>query len=323
MKVATSVRKVHEELSEGYVRLKSEVDDRLQVQAKRSRWHYESRIKSEESVALKLETGRIPNVREIEDFFACTLVVRNLAEISAAEVYVASTFDIVERRPELEGKTHKKPEAFPFDDLRLIVRWKDDPALPPSEMDGLVFEVQVKTFLQHAWGIATHDLSYKSDNISWARARIAFQVKAMLEHAEISIQEADALSSSTALDKVDEKTIELRRIQELISNHWDQSLLPSDVVRLCQNVQTVLRIARTDLEDLNIALTKEAERNGGDLPINISPYQIVVQSLSWHAPRNMRNALNSKSKRNTLRVLVSQEMDVPDWLRDARNSVCV
>ena len=53
----------------------------------------------------------------------------------------------------------------------------------------MIFEVQIKTILQHAWSIATHDLIYKTDTVSWPKERIAFQVKAMLEHAEIAIAE--------------------------------------------------------------------------------------------------------------------------------------
>ena len=61
--------------------------------------------------------------------------------------------------------------------------------------------MQVKTFLQHAWGIATHDLIYKTDDVSWSRQRIAYQIKAMLEHAEMSIQEAGRLAEAVALSK--------------------------------------------------------------------------------------------------------------------------
>src|SRR6185295_542993 len=83
---------------------------------------------------------------------------------------------------ELKG-THE----FSFDDLRLYTKWKPDVTLPTPTFAGVVFELQIKTFLQHAWSIATHDLIYKTDSISWPKERVAFEIKAMLEHAENAI----------------------------------------------------------------------------------------------------------------------------------------
>jgi hypothetical protein len=74
MKIPASIRRLYEDQVEPNRRLKKEVDDILRRIAVQKNWHYESRIKSEISVALKLESGRIKDPREIEDFFACTLV---------------------------------------------------------------------------------------------------------------------------------------------------------------------------------------------------------------------------------------------------------
>jgi hypothetical protein len=87
-----------------------------------------------------------------EDFFACTMVVANGNEIQDAEQLIRDHFTIHTRRPPGDTRTPKEPNAFPFDDLRLYVRLPDDPALPPREFAGILFEIQVKTFLQHRKG---------------------------------------------------------------------------------------------------------------------------------------------------------------------------
>jgi ppGpp synthetase/RelA/SpoT-type nucleotidyltranferase len=205
MKIPASIRNAYDDQKTRYQRLKEQVDTAV-AGFRRPRWHYESRIKTLQSYALKLETGRVRDPYGLEDLFACTLVVANLAEIDEAERLVLQVFELQERRPKEPNYTHKRPDAFPFDDLRLYVAVPLDAAVPPKGIEGVRFEFQVKTFLQHAWSIATHDLVYKTDDVSWSKERIAYQTKAMLEHAEVSIQEAERLSDSGALMKQDKET---------------------------------------------------------------------------------------------------------------------
>src|SRR6185503_14915453 len=100
MKIPQSVRNAYLQQKEGYERLQAEVDSLLKS-LKDPRWHYESRIKSEESYALKLETGR-SQVDRFEDFFARTLVVENQARIEAAKKLVQDYFDLEYRRPKYD-----------------------------------------------------------------------------------------------------------------------------------------------------------------------------------------------------------------------------
>jgi hypothetical protein len=131
MKVPLSIRQVYEDRVDLYRQLKDTVDRRLNS-LKRPRWHYESRIKELQSFALKVETGRFADPYKLEDFFACTLVVANTLEIEAAEQLIQSQFKEHYRRPQQANWTHKSPDSFPFDDLRLYVSFEQDPALPPT-----------------------------------------------------------------------------------------------------------------------------------------------------------------------------------------------
>ena len=142
-------------------------------------WFYRDRVKTLESFTLKVETGRFPDYARMEDFFACTVIVPTFSQLDDAIGMIEDLFELVRRHPEGDAETHKGASNFTFDDLRLYVQRRAAANLPPSELDGIIFEIQIKTILQYAWGIATHDLIYKTDEVSWPKERIAYQVKAM------------------------------------------------------------------------------------------------------------------------------------------------
>src|SRR5208282_5939907 len=72
----------------------------------RKEWHYVDRVKGRESFTLKVETGRVPDPRFMEDFFACTIVVRTMAEVSDAESIIVNLFEVGERRPSRASHTN-------------------------------------------------------------------------------------------------------------------------------------------------------------------------------------------------------------------------
>ena len=80
MKIVQSVQNLYTSKLTYYNKLKIKVDKILKSH-KHESWHYTSRIKASESFALKIETGRFDINSIFEDFFACTIVVKNLNEI--------------------------------------------------------------------------------------------------------------------------------------------------------------------------------------------------------------------------------------------------
>src|SRR5438093_11093923 len=235
MKVPASVRRLYDDQKAVNDRLRAMIDERMRG-LKDPRWHDDSRVKDLSSFALKIESGRFTNPAALEDFFACTLVVANATEIDKAEQLVRDNFTVMERRPRRPDETHKTPDAFPFDDLRLYVTMPANPAVPPTDLATVVFEVQIKTFLQHAWTIATHDLLYKTADPNWSKERIAFQIKAMLEHAEVSILEAERLAACGVLAKEDRRTTTIKRSIALVKSQWGADELPADLRRLADNI---------------------------------------------------------------------------------------
>jgi hypothetical protein len=121
MKIPNMVRRAYDSQSESNAelqkRVKTLIDD-----FRDPRWHYEARIKELESFALKVESGRIADPYSLEDFFACTLVVRNALEIPQAEEEVRKRFKLIERRPRQDDTAWYSSDRFPFDYLRLYIR---------------------------------------------------------------------------------------------------------------------------------------------------------------------------------------------------------
>ncbi len=283
MKVIQSIAKIYNEQKPFADALKVQVDN-LVFAKKKETWHYYSRVKTEESFALKLETGRVKIPTQMEDFFAGTLVVENIKEIASAIAFIDSVFDIKNRRPPLDDFTHKDSSSFAFDDLRLYVSLKKFDYLPPGSLPDIIFEIQIKTFLQHAWSIATHDLIYKSDSISWSKERVAFQIKAMLEQAEISISGADALSKLPELAKDNKESKALNEAKVFLVTNFPPESLPFDLLRLSSILNDIVKAFEIDLLILREIINAETLLHRGIETLNLSPYGIIIQSIINQRP---------------------------------------
>lgn len=313
MKIVQSIQELYNTNLPYFNIIKSKVDDIVKSN-KNERWHYESRIKQIESFAMKIEMGRFDKTEIFEDFFASTLVVKNLNEVSLAEKFISNHFKINSKRPQSKNFTHKDSFSFPFDDLRLYVSLKDfDTGELAPEMYEKVFEIQIKTFLQHAWTIATHDLIYKSDKINWAKERIAYQVKASLEHAEVTISGVEELSRSSELAKENKEVKKVNQLISMILNHWRPEDLPTDRRRLAQNIIGFIEAIGVSLTELNEILIIEKQQKRGVLTRDLSPLLIVVQSVFNTQPEKIINYLQNGNNRNKQKIVITSEMTIPQF----------
>lgn len=312
MKVPASIRRLYNQDLEKCQHLKPKVDQ-LFRQKKHHSWHYDSRIKSLESYALKIESGRFGGAGGLEDVLGCWLVVENSGRVAEAEAFVRDAFAVRYRKPEDNKFTSKEPHSFVFDDLRIYASWKDVDSLPESGLADTVFEVQIKTFLQHAWSIATHDLIYKTDEVDWGKQRIAYQIKAMLENAEISIQKAGALAESEGIPSVNRRTKGLKQFLDVVTEHWSVDELPSDLNRLAENVRGICDKLKIRPSRLRRILRRELSRRGGSFTLNLSPFGVVVEAISWQETNAFRSMLADGDF--GIRVLIPGELEFPDEIR--------
>jgi len=293
MKISHSLRELYSDCHSEYSLLKSEVDRRI-LATKNQRWHYESRLKAIESFALKAETSRVKKMSEMEDFFGCCIVVENSQGLVKAESLISEQFEIVERRPKTVNFTHKDPSSFVFDDIRIYARIPKDEMLPPKVFEDLVFEIQIKTFLQHAWAIATHDLIYKSDSFNWKSSRVAFQVKAMLEHSELAIAGIDVLTSNIEIEQ-NKDFKEKNKIIKIVKEIWPVEALPKDLVRLSQNIHSLLKKSSISVADFE-SLCLESKIIGSSPALDMSPFAAVAISILSEYENAVKRLIKNNQK---------------------------
>jgi ppGpp synthetase/RelA/SpoT-type nucleotidyltranferase len=307
MKIPSSVRGLYDDLVAPAELLAEEVTRVVGIFRER-RWHYEGRIKELESFAQKLETGRVHDLQAIDDLFACTIVVENNVAIKRAVQSVETNFEVIRRRPDDPKVTSKSSECFPFDDLRMYVKLRKQPSLPDSPLSEIVFEIQVRTFLQHAWSIATHDLVYKGGKVSWSNERIAFQIKAMLEHAELSIEQAETFAKAPELAKSDDRKRTLQNICDFCTERWKNEDLPTDLKRLAENINTLLRSAELSLESFTTIFDGQTSQGKGAQMLSLSPYGAIVQALLDQKSDGLKKRFRNKK----FKVFIPAEVEIPE-----------
>ncbi|QLH08565.1 hypothetical protein [Candidatus Nitrosotenuis sp. DW1] len=289
---------------------------------KQKGWYYFGRIKTPESFALKIETGRA-DPTQLEDFFACTIVVENYEQIQKAIETIERFCVIIRRRPPFNDHTTKSSSAFSFDDLRLYVKLRPTNDLPPEStvnaLSDILFEIQIKTFLQHAWGIATHDLVYKGDDISWSKQRIAYQIKAMFEHAEVSIHEIEKIKESTMLTKTNDEVKRLNEIKTFLKKNWESHALPMDLKRISETISVLLDQLNISPEKLQIHLDTETTLGRGRSTLNLSPYFIILQTIINQNQQIISNFFSNRYLKN--RIVIPPEINVNNLTMNERKII--
>jgi hypothetical protein len=131
----------------------------------------------------------------------------------------------------------------------------------------------------------------------------------MLEHAEISIQEAKKLSKSTSLKKTDELSKRISTIIKLLNELWPAVALPYDKKRLAENIDNLIRNVGVDLQTLQKILLKETGLGKGTNTLNLSPYATIVQSLFNQELKKMKKYLTGRNRE--FKVYLPRELELP------------
>lgn len=123
----------------------------------------EHRIKSEESLKRKLalKDGKYNTLYDLTDILGVRIITMYSDEIDRVASFLQELFDIDWNNSVDKRKTLGVRE-FGYVSLHYICSLKHD--CPYSErFDGIKFEIQVRSQMQHIWSEINHDIGYKSD----------------------------------------------------------------------------------------------------------------------------------------------------------------
>jgi ppGpp synthetase/RelA/SpoT-type nucleotidyltranferase len=270
---------LYQRASAQYTTLRDRLDEVLSPFALQRGYLYERRVKTMDSYLEKLETGR-SDTTLVDDFLACTIVVMNRRDIATCAASLPSRISVLDRKgPETQ---RKDPDVFRFDDVRLTCRLE---APAGVDANGTVFErlfeVQIKTVTQFAWGMATHKLAYKPSTVDWRRSRLAAQLKAAAEQMDLVLGEfaelADEIEPSKCPRMDDEVTIALRIAAWLSAGLVPAEATPASVARIAQSIRDLCGATRTDIDQL----LRDAEKWLGErgFPAGFTVFQFVAGIL--------------------------------------------
>jgi len=199
---------------------------------------YLGRVKELDSLSEKIETGRFKTWSDLDDLFACAIIIPTLSDESRVLTYLRENFLQIECKA--RGETMKDPAVFRFDATRFIGRL--NPAAMPeasAEILKISFEIQVRTAFEHAWSVTTHALAYKAARVDWRHMRLAAQMRAATEQLDQVV--AGFENSATFItEQVWPEVATQQAIQEFFVSHFKAGRLPSEAApsswgRFCEN----------------------------------------------------------------------------------------
>jgi ppGpp synthetase/RelA/SpoT-type nucleotidyltranferase len=246
---------------------------------------FTSRIKTVESLAEKIETGRFKKWSDLDDLFACTVIIPTLLDEKEIIEFCKTTFEII--RTVKRGQNKKPPDTFRFDSTRIYARLrKNDDTDNMLSIYKIIFEIQIKSAFEHAWSVSTHDLVYKNDEIDWKRFRLAAQLKATVEQLDTLILAFE--ETSGFIKDNDYPEIKIKRYLATETNKLFQSgkipdeLKPKDMSRFCDNLYRLLvNVGQEDniKKIIKHITTKIQSTQINQIPRSISLFQYFVAIL--------------------------------------------
>lgn len=301
MKVTKTIRDIHYELKSSAKFISRDAKDIITDFAQKNHWEFTERIKELDSFAQKIESGVYQSVEEIDDFYACEIVTPGRNEILKAKEFIYKNFDVIAEKP----NKATSPDNFSFNGLRIYARLRGSVAGRPHYA-WMKFEIQVKTLLEKAWGIATHDFTYKCKKIEWSKERLAYQLKAILDHADIIISQTTDISKYVISDFEFESHSHINSITEWILSEWGENSCPSNMKRLSETVNNICKYYKIQIDDLK-SIVKQFRTTTGTTE-DLSIYSTILKSLilSSYEPFLKEAGVKRQSKKKPRLVILRE-----------------
>jgi ppGpp synthetase/RelA/SpoT-type nucleotidyltranferase len=297
MIVPSAIRQRYDESRPFLMAVQRRVESALLPFCRKNGFVFEGRVKTLESVAEKVESGRYPSWEKLDDLYACTVAVPLADDERVAREFVEKSFTVLEVKE--RGVVPKPPDVFRFDSTRVLARLRKPPAPPLGKelsIHSIVFEIQIKSLFDFAWSKTTHSLTYKSGMVDWKRYRLTAHLKAAVEQADfllVGFEQASQLVTEGRCPDIDDKATLKNLFGDLTrSGHIPPESVPKDWSRFIDNVYTALQVFEGNrptsqgfrrLQCLDLACSVVREFFSGaelrQIPRSLSLFQIVLGAL--------------------------------------------
>jgi len=273
--------------------------------------YVKARIKPKESLMAKIEKEGCRNpLDEIEDLVACRLIVKSNSDIAGILEKIKEIFNI-------EGqnfRTYRSPREFIYDDIQLILSFKDSPLLSSKEILGKKFELQIRTGLEDALAEVVRKETYKTDVLTWKKERTASELRANLELVDLIL--SDFLTVAAIQQEKDYEPYQRRnKIIELLKDVWSTEKLPEDLRRASIIIEEYLKLAEAKVEDLSNWLTLSKYTNIVKA-VSITPCQIILIILFLEKGA----FINNVRKENRCLLITDEMIDICPRLNEIDSS---
>jgi ppGpp synthetase/RelA/SpoT-type nucleotidyltranferase len=254
-----------------------------------------SRVKSLGGFAEKVaRRGYADPLRQMTDLCGVRVVLQTTAEVAAVGAFLEANLEVHERDDKLD---RLELDEFGYRDLHVLAAipadpagrlWRDHPAA--ADLAGLPFELQVRTWLQHAWAELVHDRLYKSELAPNRHERRRIHALAAL------LEEGDRIADDVARSVDSRKasyTQWATRAAVLEEIETRRTLLQAgagggaarEVVALAPMQREVVALARMQraVGDLDGAIDT-LQAHGGTSPVTMSELGHCLCVRSWDRP---------------------------------------
>jgi len=121
-----------------------------------------SRVKTLASFREKAERlGLIDPLDELDDIVGVRVVVLFLSDLPRVEEALMELFEVIKKDNKL---LEQEPSSFGYMSVHYVAKLKDEHQGPRyDELQGMKFEIQVRTIVMDAWASVSHYLDYKGE----------------------------------------------------------------------------------------------------------------------------------------------------------------
>ncbi len=232
------------------------------------------RIKSNDSIYQKLQTGKYSMLSELDDLIGLKVVMLYRHQVLQAQRIIAGCGLAVVK--EFQGRSVQQTD-FKHREPKLSVLPPDEYRARNSDTEGIATEIQFTTALQHALDMATHKFDYKGSSYEWENFRLVAQLRGMLELADTILDDLDKarMPSEVTLDK----PMEFAKASvtlSAITSVFPPEALPSDLRRMTDTVIRWLDAISLRPEDFSTVLSQHTNLVAA---LSIDPQSAILGAL--------------------------------------------